>query len=110
MTLLLSEDIPAVNLCALHCEIRNTEQIIASYGLVAHRIGSLGELNQVLSEHGPATMKKSFVRIKARRNENLAVLRSDVKVASFSGNHQDLLCTMYVCVSVCVCVRACMHV
>ena len=88
LTLLLSEDIPAVNLCALHCEIRNTEHIIDSYGLVAQCIGNLVGLNTELSQHDPVTMK-CFVRIKARRNKNLAVHRNDIKVASLSGNFLD---------------------
>ena len=58
LTLLLEEDLSAVNLCTLHCEIRNTEQIISSLGLFAYKIGSLGELNAKLSELGPRTMKR----------------------------------------------------
>ncbi len=74
-----------VNLCALHCEIRNTEQILGLLGLVAYKIGSLDSLNEKLTELGPKTMKKNFIRIKDRRNVNLEVRKNNVKVASISG-------------------------
>ena len=51
--LLLEEDITSVNLCALHCEIRNTEQFLGSLGLFACKIGSLESLNKALSNLGP---------------------------------------------------------
>ncbi|XP_028403951.1 uncharacterized protein LOC114526542 [Dendronephthya gigantea] len=45
LTLLLDEEMHSVNLCALHCEMRNTEQILGSLGLYAYKIGSLDNLN-----------------------------------------------------------------
>ena len=75
----------SVNLCALHCEMRNTEQILGSLGLLAYKIGSLPSLNEKLSELGPRTMKKNFIRVKEQRNVNLEVNKSHVKVASTSG-------------------------
>ena len=38
------------DLCALHCELRNTEQLLSSLGLTAHRCRSLKECNKVLAE------------------------------------------------------------
>ena len=84
--LLLDEDITSVNLCALHCEIRNTEQFLASLGLFAFKIGSLDELNAHLSELGPNAMKKAFIRLKEGRNTNMAVTKAHIKVASLSGS------------------------
>ena len=82
LTLLLNEDIDSVNLCALHCEMRNTEQVL---GLYAYKIGTLDCLNAMLAELGPKSMKKKFVRVKADRNKNLEVTKNDIKVASTSG-------------------------
>ncbi|CAB4001503.1 Hypothetical predicted protein, partial [Paramuricea clavata] len=85
LTLLLEEDMTSVNLCALHCEMRNTEQLLGSIGLFAYKIGSLENLNDILRELGPAAMKKDFVRLRERRNTNLAVNKNHIKVASLSG-------------------------
>ena len=76
-----------MNLCALHCEMRNTEQILGSLGLIAYKIGSLPLLNKKLSDLGPQTMKKNFIRIKDRRNTQLEVTKNQIKVASISGKH-----------------------
>ncbi len=90
MYLLLDEDITSVNLCALqHCEIRNTEQVLGSIGLFAYKIGSLEQLNRKLSEHGPKNMKKDFIKVKEGRNQNLAVNKNHIKVASLSGESLD---------------------
>ena len=34
LELLLEEDLSSINLCALHCELRNTEQLLSSLGLI----------------------------------------------------------------------------
>lgn len=57
-------EVADVNLGALHCELRNTEQLLSSLGLTAHRCGSLKECNQVLSEYGPETMTKDQIVVK----------------------------------------------
>jgi hypothetical protein len=66
-------------------EMRNTEQVLGSIGLFAYKIGSLENLNEILRELGPAAMKKDFVRLRERRNTNLAVNKNHIKVASLSG-------------------------
>jgi hypothetical protein len=85
LTLLLDEDMHSITLCALHCEKRNTEQIIESFIGPVH-IWSLENLNAKLVDLGPKSIKKSFVRIKDCRNKNLEVTKNHIKVASFSGN------------------------
>ncbi len=77
--LLLDEDITSVNLCALHCEIRNTEQFLGSLGLFAFKIGSLDELNAHLSELGPNAMKKAFIRLKEGEIPTWLLLRHILK-------------------------------
>jgi len=49
LTCLPDEDLSSLCLCALHCEMRNTEQILKSVGLLAYEIGSLQECNDELS-------------------------------------------------------------
>jgi hypothetical protein len=82
---LLEGNMDSVNLCALHCEMWNTKQILGSLGLLAYKIGSLNSLNEKLSELGPKSMKKNFIRVKDQRNANLEVNKSHIKVASTSG-------------------------
>ncbi|XP_068743164.1 uncharacterized protein [Montipora capricornis] len=82
---LLEEDLSSINLCSLHCEMRNCEQLLGSLGLFAHRIGSLDELNEALSDHGPESCK-GFPRItiKEKPGQHTAIERNTIEVASFS--------------------------
>ena len=80
----------SVNLCALHCEMRNTEQILGSLGLYAYKIEALESLNAKLAELGPKSMKKNFIRIKDNRNKNLEVTKNHIKIASISGRYMIL--------------------
>lgn len=50
---LLEEELTSIQLCALHMEMRNTEQLLGSIGLIAYQIGSLPETNQALKSYGP---------------------------------------------------------
>lgn len=86
LTFLLEEDLSSINLCSLHCEMRNCEQLLGSLGLFAHRVGSLDELNQALSDHGPESCKGfPRVTVKEKPGQQTAVERNNIKVASFSG-------------------------
>lgn len=83
---LLEEDLSHINLCSLHCEMRNCEQLLGSLGLFAHRVGSLDELNQALSECGPESCRGfPRVTVKQRPGQQTAIERKNIKVASFSG-------------------------
>lgn len=55
---LLEEELGDVNLCALHCELWNTEQLLSSLGMFAYECGSLKNCNDVLKEYGPDSMKE----------------------------------------------------
>ena len=70
-------EVADVNLCALHSELRNTEQLLSSLGLTAHRCGSLKECNKVLAEYGPETMKEG---------QDTDVDKHNIKIRSFSGD------------------------
>lgn len=66
--------------------MRNCEQLLGSLGLFAHRVGSLEELNQALSERGPESCRGfSRVTVKQRPGQQTGIERSNIKVASFSG-------------------------
>lgn len=46
-----------INLCTLHCELRNAEQLLISLGMFAYDCGSLKDCNYALSEYVPDSMK-----------------------------------------------------
>ena len=79
-------EVADVNLCALHCELRNTEQLLSSLGLTAHRCGSLKECNKVLAEYGPETMTKDRIIVKLKEGQDTDVDKHNIKVRSFSGD------------------------
>lgn len=73
------------DLCSLHCEMHNCEQLLGSLGLFAHRVGSLDALDQALSDHGPESCKEfPRVTVKQKPGQQTAVERHNIKVASFS--------------------------
>ena len=74
-----------VNLCALHCELRNTEQLLLSLGVTAYKCGSLKECNTVLSDYGPETMVKDRILVKLKEGQDTDVSKHNIKVRSFSG-------------------------
>ena len=82
---LLEVEISDVCLCSLHCEMRNTEQIIGSIGLYAYECGSLDTLNKKLSELGPSNFKRDYVTIKETKNQKTKITKSNIRVSSFSG-------------------------
>ena len=90
LNFLLEEDLSAINLCSLHCEMRNCEQILGSLGLFACRVGSLDMLNEALSDYGPENLRAfPRVTIKERKGQQTEIDRTNIKVASFSGINVD---------------------
>ena len=85
LTCLLDEDLSCLRLCALHCEMRNTEQIWKSVGLLAYEIGSLQECNDELSEYGPENFKADWIMVKLRPGQQTAPGRNNISFASCSG-------------------------
>lgn len=85
LTCLLDEDLSSMSLCALHCEMRNTEQLLKSIGLLAHKIGSLEECNEELSQYGPSNFKGDRISVKLKQGQQTAAGRHNISVASFSG-------------------------
>lgn len=74
LTILLEEDLSSTNLCALHCELRNTEQLLTSLGLFAYKVGSLQECNEELSQYGPENFN-SRITVKLKEGPEFPVER-----------------------------------
>jgi len=85
LTFLLEEEISSVNICALHCEMRNMEQLLASLGLLSNQIESLKECNSVLSRFGPHNFKTDRIKVKTKPGQETCVQRHNIQVSSFSG-------------------------
>ena len=67
---LMEEDLPDINLPALHMEMRNNEQLMGSLGLFAHKCGTLQELDAKLSSLGLENFKHNYVKIKESKNKD----------------------------------------
>ena len=87
---LLDEDLSKIQLCSLHQEMRNTEHLLGALGLQCHQVGTLDELNEVLSEYGPENARK-YNRIDVKQNpgqnSDAALTKSNIKVRSMSGEY-----------------------
>ena len=94
LNFLLEEELSSINLCSLHCEMRNCEQLLGSLGLFAYRIGSLDKLNEVLSNYGPENCRGfPRVTIKERKGQQTEIMRQNIQVAFFSG--MPFVCIWY---------------
>ena len=102
LTCILDEDLSAHCLCALHCEMRNTEQILKSVGLLAYEISSLPECNAELARYGPDNFYGDRITVKVKSGQKTAVGRNNIKFASCSGqcSHQPFL---YMAFTFCYC-------
>ena len=49
----VDEELSNIQLCALHMEMRYSEQLLASVGLIVHKIDSLKKTNTALRCYGP---------------------------------------------------------
>ena len=85
LLIFMDVEVADVNLCALHCELRNTEQLLVSLGLTAHKCQSLKECNSVLAEYGPETMVKDRIVVKLKEGQHFDVTKHNIKIRSFSG-------------------------
>lgn len=69
-----------MNLCALHCELRNPEQSLISLGMFAY------DCNYALSEYSPDSMKRrDRIVVKTKPGQESTIERHNVQVISFSG-------------------------
>ena len=79
-------EVADVNHCALYCELRNTEQVLSSQVLTAHRCESFKECNQVFAAYGPETMTKGQIVVKLKEGQDTDVHKHNIKIWSFSGD------------------------
>ena len=86
LTCILDEDLSSMCLCALHCEMRNTEQLMKSVGLLAYEIGSLQECNEELSKYGPENFKADRITVKLKPGQQTAPNRNNISFSSCSGD------------------------
>ena len=84
LQLLLEEDLWSINLCALHCELRNTEELLSSLGLFSYKVGSLDECNAKLANYGPENFS-SRITVEMKEGQETAVEKHNIQVSSFSG-------------------------
>ena len=82
---LLEEDLSSINLCALHCELRNTEQLLSSLGLFSYKVGSLDECNAELANYGPENFSSRITVKMKDMGQETAVEKHNIQVSSFSG-------------------------
>ena len=91
LTFLLDEELTSVTLCALHSEMRNTEQLLGSIGLFAYRRVSLEECNETISHYGPELSRgDDRISVKLRQGQQTAVSKKNISVASCSGEYNEL--------------------
>lgn len=81
----LEEELSNVMLCSLHCEMRNTEQLLGSIGLFAYKTSCLDDLNKVLKLYGPESFKETRIKVKLKPGQETAVEKGNIQVATFSG-------------------------
>ena len=66
-------------------EMRNTEQLLGSIGLIAYQIGSLPETNQALKSYGPESFHGDRITVKKKSGQESAISKQNVHVSSMSG-------------------------
>ena len=83
---LLDKELGNVSLCALHNEMRNTEQLLGSLGLFSYRCNALTECNEAISHYGPDLSREyDQIKVQLRKGQETAVTKNNLTVASFSG-------------------------
>ena len=85
---LLEEELCNVDMCALHCELRNTEQLLSLLGMFAYECDSLKNCHAVLCVYGPDSMKeKHQIVVKAKPGQETGIQRHNIQVVSSSGTY-----------------------
>ena len=66
-------------------EMRNTEQLLASIGLMAYKVDSLPEANDALRGYGPESFHGDRITLKKKAGQESAVSKHNIHVSSMSG-------------------------
>ena len=82
---LLEEELSNVQLCALHMEMRNMEQLLGSIGLVAYKNDCLKDANNVLRGYGPESFEGDRLTVKKKAGQQTEVGKHNIHVSSMSG-------------------------
>ena len=82
---LREEELSNVQLCALHMEMRNTEQLFGSIGLVAYKNDCLKHANNVLQGYGPEFFKGDRVTVQKKAGQQTEIGKHNIHVSSMSG-------------------------
>lgn len=85
LVFLLDEKLTNIQLCALHMEMRNTEQLLASIGLPVYKVHSLPEANAALKNYGPESFHGDRISVKKKTDQQSAISKQNVHVSSMSG-------------------------
>ncbi|CAH3032064.1 unnamed protein product [Pocillopora meandrina] len=65
-------------------EMRNTEQLLASIGLLAYRVDSLAEANAALKNYGPESFHGDRISVKKKSDQQSAITKQNIHVSSMS--------------------------
>ena len=95
MLFLLDEELSSIQLCALHMEMRNTEQLLASIGFLAYKADSLPEVNRALKNYGTESFHGDRITVKKKSEQQSAISRQNIHVSSMSGKSRYPLCDFY---------------
>ena len=85
LVFLLDKVLCNIQLCALHMEMRNTEQLLVSIGLLAYRVDSLAEANAALKNYGPESFHGDRISVKKKSDQQSAITKQNIHVSSMSG-------------------------
>ena len=65
-------------------EMRNTEQLLASIGFLAHKVDSLAEANAALKNYGPESFHGDRISVKKKSDQQSAITKQNIHVSSMS--------------------------
>ena len=85
LVFLLDKVLCDIQLCALHMEMHNTEQLLVSIGLLAHKVDSLAEANAALINYGPESFNGDRISVKKKSDQQSAITKQNIHVSSMSG-------------------------
>ena len=74
LVFLLDEELTSIQLGALHMEMCNTEQLLASIGLLAYKVDSLKEANAALKNYCPESFHGDRISVKKNQISSLPFL------------------------------------
>ena len=61
-------------------EMYNAEQLLASIGLLAHKVDSLAEANAALKNYGPESFHGNCILVKKKSDQQSAITKQNILV------------------------------